>query len=426
MKKSILFLIALLVMLPVIGYGKIAKNDFNLKAKATVFNPVTGQRKAVAIGDKRAFDGGFILESKAGAVVPNVVADFQTSLASKLVTTETSSMTLVSGTTKDGVTLNGLYGFTLDEGTSNKEYLVATCVNTACTGLTRGISAVTGSSSVAALIKEHRRGASVKITDHPLLTILSNLMNGRDTIPYSLKYDPSLIINSTNATNTLANIDYVNNVATSGVADASASIKGKSKLSSAPLVATNPIALNYEEVATTSGANKVVRASSTGKINNNFLDTTSVLNFLNPVGSVTAYASSTAPTGWLLCNGALASTTVYSALFALIGYTYGGSGLNFKLPDLSGRSITMASSTRSDADTLGESGGATTTTLTIPQIPSHTHTYTTYNSSGGATYYLMGNVYTSPSTQISMDYTGGGLPHSNLDPYIVLNYIIKY
>jgi microcystin-dependent protein len=58
-----------------------------------------------------------------------------------------------------------------------------------------------------------------------------------------------------------------------------------------------------------------------------------------PPGAVVAFANPTAPTGWLECNGAFVSTAAYSALFAAIGYTYGGSGIQFKLPDLRGEFI---------------------------------------------------------------------------------------
>jgi microcystin-dependent protein len=60
---------------------------------------------------------------------------------------------------------------------------------------------------------------------------------------------------------------------------------------------------------------------------------------LMPTGSVISYAGSTAPSGWLLCDGAPLSTTTYASLFAIIGYTFGGSGGTFNLPDLRGRFV---------------------------------------------------------------------------------------
>lgn len=279
MKKIIVFLLIFFLITPAIASSKYA----------TVYHPETGHRKTVLVGDKNAFKGGYVLETNLGAAIPSVVADFQTSLASKLTPTETNSMTLVSGTTDDGTTLNGTYGFTLDDGNSNKEYIVATCVDTACVSLVRGISVATGSSSVAALKKEHRRGASVKITDHPLLAILSNLLNGRDVLPAQLKYDPSLLINDSSATNTIPNIEYVNNVATSGVANASETIAGKGEIATrseaglgtsagatgARLLLPASMATSTSQVSTTS----IPVTNSSGKLDPSFLNGTENYTF---------------------------------------------------------------------------------------------------------------------------------------------------
>lgn len=212
-KKIIIFLIALLVALPVSA----GANKY-----ATVYHPDTGHRKSITVGDPKAFIGGYVLETKIGATVPSVVADFQTSLAQKVSLTETATMTLVSATTDDGTTLSGTYGFTLDEGnSSNKEYIIATCSGTTCTNLIRGISVVTGSSSVAALTKEHRRGASVKITDHPVIAVMVNILNGRDSLPGSLYYlsHPSGLSAST----TIMDKDYIDTVGAGGFTSLNAS-----------------------------------------------------------------------------------------------------------------------------------------------------------------------------------------------------------
>ncbi|MES2225001.1 MAG: hypothetical protein V4478_03365 [Patescibacteria group bacterium] len=119
--------------------------------------------------------------------IPVPVALFETSLASGI-TSSATSMTLVSGLTKDGTTLNGTYAFIIDEGTANEEFVNTDCLNKACTAMTRGLSVVTGTTSVAALTHEHRRGASVKITDSPQLLILSRILNGNSTIPNPLSY----------------------------------------------------------------------------------------------------------------------------------------------------------------------------------------------------------------------------------------------
>ena len=114
-------------------------------------------------------------------------------------------------------------------------------------------------------------------------------------------------------------------------------------------------------------------------------------------GLIVAYGSATPPTGWLSCNGASVSTTTYATLFGLIGYTYGGSGASFLLPDLSAR-VPMGSyagaqdggtgggsaspsaitgGTAIAAKTVGTTGGETThiTTAAESSTPAHSHTY---------------------------------------------------
>jgi microcystin-dependent protein len=108
-----------------------------------------------------------------------------------------------------------------------------------------------------------------------------------------------------------------------------------------------------------------------------------------PVGALMDYAGSTAPAGWLLCYGQSLSTTTYALLFAVIGYTYGGAGANFSLPDYRGRTgfgvdnmggvaanrITTAVS-GIDGVTLSATGGAQSRTVTEAQLPVVSHTLT--------------------------------------------------
>lgn len=132
---------------------------------------------------------GFVPEEDQlmGTAIPQVVALFETSLAVKI-TSAGTSMTLTSGETKDTTTLSGFYGFIIDEGTASEEFVTASCTVTTCTDLTRGISVITGDTEVAALKKAHRRGGSVKITNHPVLAVMARIMNGDETFPNTLKY----------------------------------------------------------------------------------------------------------------------------------------------------------------------------------------------------------------------------------------------
>lgn len=138
---------------------------------------------------------------------PDVRALFETSLASRITSTATS-FTLTSATDKDGNSIaSSTYGFIIDEGTSVEEFVLADCTGTTCTNATRGLSARTGTTTVAALEFAHNRGASVKITDAPSLIFAINVFKGRQNIENPLVYNSSVSISST--TDTLASARFV-------------------------------------------------------------------------------------------------------------------------------------------------------------------------------------------------------------------------
>lgn len=140
---------------------------------------------------------------------------------------------------------------------------------------------------------------------------------------------------------------------------------------------------------------------------------------LMPPGSITAYASTSPPNGWLLADGSsLLRAGKYADLFAVIGTLYGASdGSHFNLPNLGGRNILMASTTGNIAQTGGESNH----TLTVAEMPAHTHSGGI--TSGGSSQIGGGSGATFPANTGS---AGGDGAHNVLDPYIVLEYIIKY
>lgn len=92
-------------------------------------------------------------------------------------------------------------------------------------------------------------------------------------------------------------------------------------------------------------------------------------------GTILLFVATTAPDGWLLCEGQSLSTTTYATLFAIIGYTFGGSGSSFTLPNAQDKYIIGVSGTKALASTGGGS-----VTLVTANLPSHTHSMTTDGS----------------------------------------------
>lgn len=194
---------------------------------------------------------------------------------------------------------------------------------------------------------------------------------------------------------------------------------------------------------------------------------------LVPPGSLLMFAGSVAPQGYLLCDGSSVARSEYAVLFDVIGTTYGvGDGTTtFNVPDLRSRHPMGAGTGGGlSSRSLGEAAGAETVTLTTPQLPSHTHTGTVdsngshahgitdpghahtqntinddYNNSGAnppgfsadsagsVTWSNINANVTGITVNANGDHThtftsnstGGGQPHSNLAPYLVVNFIIK-
>jgi len=171
------------------------------------------------------------------------------------------------------------------------------------------------------------------------------------------------------------------------------------------------------------------------------LDSAAV-SVLMPTGSLMPYAGTSAPTGYLLCDGAAISRTTYATLFALVGTTYGsGDGSStFNIPDLRGRVIAGqddmggASANRLtgltggvDGDVLGGSGGAETHTLSTAEMPAHSHNLPVDLGGFLNIKSLTGPSGSDQSYDGSVDSAtkGGGGAHNNVQPTIILNYIIK-
>jgi len=91
------------------------------------------------------------------------------------------------------------------------------------------------------------------------------------------------------------------------------------------------------------------------------------LNTNTPTGMISIHSAATAPTGWLLCDGTSYSTTTYANLYGVIGYTFGGSGSAFAVPNLKGRVVVGIDAAQTQFDTRGETGGAMTHQHTIAE-----------------------------------------------------------
>jgi hypothetical protein len=126
--------------------------------------------------------------------IPKISALFETSLASAM-TAAASSFTVVSGTDRDSNALSGLYGFIIDEGTADEEFVIGTISSTTVTVTFRGCDADDPITEVSANKKAHRRGASVKITDYPIIGYLRNILAGETgyTLPALLKYATGVV-----------------------------------------------------------------------------------------------------------------------------------------------------------------------------------------------------------------------------------------
>lgn len=158
------------------------------------------------------------------------------------------------------------------------------------------------------------------------------------------------------------------------------------------------------------------------------------------VAEIRIFPFNFAPAGWAFCNGQLLPISQNTALFSLLGTTYGGDGkTTFALPDIQGRVVMHPGQGPGlSARDLGEEGGVATVTLTQSEIPAHTHSIQASQTDAGdrspaAELFAVGvggvAMYGSPAslTQLASQAlapAGGDQPHNNMQPYLTLNFCI--
>jgi len=164
----------------------------------------------------------------------------------------------------------------------------------------------------------------------------------------------------------------------------------------------------------------------------------------NFVAEIRIFPFNFAPKGWAFCDGQLLPISQNTALFSLLGTTYGGDGKsNFALPNMQGNTpMQQGQGSGLSLRDLGELGGEQTVTLLQTEIPSHTHTVQAADLVGGLkdpanNFWSSGlkigpSIYTASGTgnndvqmhPLGTSITGGSLPHNNMMPYLTLNFCI--
>ena len=159
------------------------------------------------------------------------------------------------------------------------------------------------------------------------------------------------------------------------------------------------------------------------------------------VGEIRMFGGNFAPAGWAFCDGATLAISEYDTLFNLIGTTYGGDGVNtFDLPDLRGRlPVHQGQGQGLSNYVIGQTGGTEAVTLTVQQIPAHTHAVQALGDQPGSSVSPAGRLPaqsfnvtpyindapTGSFNAAAVEMTGGNQPHENLQPYLCVNFIIS-
>lgn len=345
------------------------------------------------------------------------------------------------------------------------------------TGVTRGLSDIYPFAASTTMARTHPGQSIFILSDGPSLfneyvvkrndETISGTWTFASTAPPRFDVDPGAAYYTTAPTTVLVDLAQLNRTAIAGASNASRTTQGLLQVafrgqaaSSTALGSTGAFAALTTDIATSSpsigmSTSSIVLSRSDSRIhplffststsdtysfgNTNVIGTSTVTGVsvtatstqfgvyggLAPVGSLIAYASTTAPAGWLLANGAAVSRSAYSNLFAVLGTSYGvGDGsTTFNLPNLLGRTPVMASTTAN----IGQTGGQDLHTMTESELVAHTHAAGSGNfivSTDGSGGDDTGGSTSAQSAATAS--TGSGTPFNVRDPYLAVQYIIKY
>lgn len=289
--------------------------------------------------------------------------------------------------------------------------------------------------------------------------------SGTMTIPNTLVAGTTITASDHNENYSDIATEITNSVAVDGQSTMTGQLKAASGTVAAPGITfgadtdSGLYRIGANNLGVAVGGTKIVDVASTGATIVGDMNATTVKQggfSLLPVGVFFPYAGSSAPSGYLFCDGSAVSRTTYASLFSAIGTAYGtGDGsTTFNLPDLKGRvpagkesSATRLTSTYfgGNSTALGATGGSESHTLTTAQLASHTHVNTltdpghthstnsvsftgsqNIQSGSGANLNTSGLTSTSSTTGITITNAsaGSGSAHNNVQPTIISNYII--
>lgn len=293
--------------------------------------------------------------------------------------------------------------------------------------------------------------------------------SGTYTVPNSFTAGAVITASDHNENWSDVGSEVTNSVAADGQTSMTGPLKASSGTAAAPAVTfasdtdSGVYRVGSDNLGVAVGGTKIVDVASTGATITGAIDATVVKQGtyrLLPAGVIVPYGGSAAPDGWLLCYGQDVSRTTYADLFTALSTTYGvGDGsTTFTLPDLRGRVVAgqddMGGSSANrltglsggvNGDTLGASGGAETHTLTAAESatltytsavtdPGHIHSHPNSATSaerwtgigGGASVTTANTSSATTGVTVATTSDAGGGAHNNMQPTIILNYIVKY